>query len=72
MLAVVLAILAKLIVILRLGLRNISKRYKSHVFKDLHSITTHSDPISDKANSRFALKFKEALHINWRKSNLIG
>ena len=26
--------------------------------------------VIDKANSKFNLKIKEALHINWRKSNL--
>ena len=26
--------------------------------------------IIDKANSKFDLKIKEALHINWRKPNL--
>ena len=37
----VLAILAKLVVILKLGLRNISKRdSKPHIFKHLHSTAT--------------------------------
>ena len=73
LLAVVLAILAKLVVILELGLRD----NKSHIFKHLHSTTTCFDSynslcfkIIDKANSKFDLKIKEALHINWRKPNL--
>ena len=28
------------------------------------------DQIIDKANSKFDLKIKEALHINWRKPNI--
>ena len=50
---------------------------KSHILKHLHSITTYLDSynylsfkITDKAKSRFDSKSKEALHINWRKSNL--
>ena len=50
---------------------------KSHIFKDLHSTATCFDSynslcfkIIDKANSKFELKIKEALHINWRKPNL--
>ena len=78
MLAVVLATLAKPVVILKLGLRSISKRInKSHIFKHLHSSETCFDSynslcfkIIDKANSKFDLKIKEALHINWRKPNL--
>ena len=77
MLAVVLAILAKLVVILKLGLRNIPKRITSLIFKHLHSTATYFDSynslcfkIIDKANSIFDLKIKEAFHINWRKSNL--
>ena len=76
MLAVVLAILVKLVVILKLGLRNIKNDSNSHVFKYLHSITTCfnsynslSFKIIDKANSKFDFKIKEALHINWRKLN---
>ena len=78
MLAVVLAILAKLVIILKLGLKNISKKNnKYHIFKHLHSTTTCFDSynslclkIIDKANSKFDLKIKEALHVNWRKPNL--
>ena len=78
MLAVVLAILSKLVVILKLGLRSISKKdNKSHIFKHLRSTATRFDSynslcfkITDKANSKFDLKVKEALHINWTKPNL--
>ena len=77
MLAAVLATLAKLVVILKLGLRSISKRITSLIFKHLHSTATCFDSynslcfkIIDKANSKFDLKIKEALHINWRKSDL--
>ena len=48
---------------------------KSYIFKHLHSITTCfesfnslSFKIIDKANPKFSLKIKEALHINWRNS----
>ena len=61
MLAVVLAILPKLVVIL----------------KHLHSTAACFDSnnslcfkVIDKANSKFDLKIKEALHFNWRKPNL--
>ena len=77
MLAVVLAILAKLGVILKLGLRNISKRITSLILLNIyiprqHALTHNSlcFKIIDKANSKFDLKIKEALHINWRKPNL--
>ena len=50
------------------------KDNKSHSFKHLHSTATCLDSynslcfkIIDKANSKFDLKIKEALHINWRK-----
>ena len=74
----VVAILAKLVGILKLGLRNISEKDKnSHIFKHLNSTATCFDSynslcfkIIDKANSKFVLKIKEALHINWRKPNL--
>ena len=49
---------------------------KSHI-KYLHSNITCFDSYNslcckliDKANSKFDLKIKEALHINWRKPNL--
>ena len=57
--------------------KDIKKDNKSHIFKHLHSSTTCFDSynslcfkIIDKANSKFDLKIKEALHINWRKPNL--
>ena len=56
---------------------HIKKDNKSHIFKYLHSTATCFDSynslcfkITDKANSKFDLKIKEALHINWRKPNL--
>ena len=55
----------------------IKKDNKSHIFKYLHSIATYFDShnyllskVIAKANSKFDLKIKEALHISWRKSNL--
>ena len=49
----------------------------SHIFKHLLSTTTCFDSynslrfkINDTANSKFDFKFKEAVHINWRKPNL--
>ena len=78
MLPVVLALSAKLVVILKLGLRNvIIKDSKCHIFKHLHSIAASFDSynslsfkIIDKTNSKFDLKIKEVLHINWREPNL--
>ena len=56
---------------------HIKKDNKSHIFKHLHSTATCfysynslSFKITDEANSKFDLKIKEALHINWRKPNL--
>ena len=56
---------------------HIKKDNKSHNFKHLHSTATCFDSynslcfkIIDKANSKFDLKMKEALHINGRKPNL--
>ena len=50
---------------------------KSHIFKHLHSTAICFDSynslcfkIIDKANAKFDLKIKEALHINWRKPNV--
>ena len=75
MLAAVLATLVKRVVILKLGLRNISKRITCHIFKHLHvttacfvSYNSLSFKIIDKA--KFDLKIKEALHISWIKPNL--
>ena len=56
---------------------HIKKDNKSHIIKHLHSPETcfHSYnaicfKIIYKANSKFDLKIKEALFINWRKPNL--
>ena len=56
---------------------HIKKDKKSHICKHLRSTTTLfysynylSFKIIDKAYSKFDLKIKEDLHINWRKSNL--
>ena len=56
---------------------HMKKDNKSHIFKHLHSTATCFDSFNsrcfkmiDKANSKFDLKIKEALHINWRKPNL--
>ena len=56
---------------------HVKKDNRSRVFKHLHSSETCFDSynslcfeIIDKANSKFDLKIKEALHINWRKPNL--
>ena len=69
MLAVVLATLAKLVLILKERIEeHIKKDNMSHIFKHLHSSTTCFDSynslcfkIIDKANSKFNLKIKEAL-----------
>ena len=57
--------------------KHIKKDNKSHIFKNLHSTAIYFDlynslcfKIIDEANSKFDLKIKEALHINWRKPNL--
>ena len=56
---------------------HIKKNNKFPIFKHLHSTATCFDSynylcfkIIDKANTKFDLKIKEALHINWRKPNL--
>ena len=53
------------------------KDNKSHIFKHLHFRATFFDSynslcfkIIDKSNSKFDLKIKKALHINWRKPNV--
>ena len=50
---------------------HVKKYSKSHIFKHLHSTATCFDSsnslsfnIIDKANYKFGLKFKEAIHIN--------
>ena len=57
--------------------KHIKKDNKSHIFKHLHSTATCFDSynslcfkVIDKSNSKFDLKIKEGLHINWRKPNL--
>ena len=67
MLAVVLAMIEE----------HIKKDNKSHIFKHQHSSETCFDSyyslclkIIDKANSKFDIKIKEALHISWRKPKL--
>ena len=56
---------------------HIKKDNKFHIFKHLHSTVTCFDSYNslcikliDKANSKFDLKIKEALHIDLRKHNL--
>ena len=56
---------------------HIKKDNKSHISKHLHSIATCFDSYNslcfktiDKANSKFDLKIRKAVHINWRKPNL--
>ena len=56
---------------------HIKKDNKCHICKYLHSTATWFDSnnslcfkIIDKANSKFELRIKETLHINWRKPNL--
>ena len=75
MLAVVLAILVKLAIILKLGLRNISKRITSLIFLNIytppqHVLTYLSFKLIDKGDSKFDLKIKETSHISWIKPNL--
>ena len=62
---------------LKLGLRSISKRITSPIFLNMYTPPQHAlthkilcFKIIDKANSKFDLKIKEALHINWKKPNL--
>ena len=57
--------------------KHIKKDNKSHIFKHLHSTATCFDSynslcfkVIDKTNSKFDIKIKEALHINWKKPNL--
>ena len=57
--------------------KHIKKVNKSHIFKHIHSTATcfdsynsHCFKIIDMVNSKFDLKMKEVVHINWRKPNL--
>ena len=80
MLAVVLAALAKPVVSLKLGLRSISKRITSLIFLNIYTLPKRAlilfsynslcFKIIGKANCKFDLKIKEALHMNWRKTEL--
>ena len=71
MVAPVLGTLAKIVLILNLGLRNIWKWITSLIFLNIYTPPQHvfksynslSFKIIDKANSKFGLKDKEALHI---------
>ena len=73
MLAAVLATFTKLVIILKLGLRNISKKdNKSHISKHLPSTTacfhlynSLSFKIIRKVNLKLDLEIKEALCIKW-------
>ena len=56
---------------------HIKNNNKSHICKHLHFTATCFDSynslcfkIIDKGNSKFDLKIKDALHINWGKPNL--
>ena len=75
----VLATFAKFVVILKLGLRNISKRIETLVFLNMYTPPTTpclelynflSFKIIYKDNSKFDLKIKGALDINWKKLKL--
>ena len=70
------AVLVKLVAIFKLGLRSISKKI-SLIFLNIYTPLQHAlthiilcFKVNDKANSKFDLKIKEALHINCRKPNL--
>ena len=68
----------KLVIILKLGLRNILKTKTSLILLNICTPPQHSLThvilfllkIIDKANSKFYLQIKGALHINWGKPNL--
>ena len=56
---------------------HIKRDNKSHIFKHLHftaacvnSYNSLSYKIINKANSKYDLKIKEVLHVNWKKPNL--
>ena len=55
---------------------HIKKDSKSHILKHLHTTTcihSYNFPsfkVIDNANSKFYLKIKETLYVNWRKPNL--
>ena len=71
------AIPVKFAVILKLKLRSISKRIKSLIFLNIYTPPQLAliqiilcFKMIDKAQSKFDLKIKESLHIDWRKPNL--
>ena len=71
------AIPVKFAVILKLKLRSISKRIKSLIFFNIYTPPQLAliqiilcFKMIDKAQSKFDLKIKESLHIDWRKPNL--
>ena len=75
MLALVLAILASCHFKTRIE-EHIRKNSKSQILKHLHSTAICFDSYNSlsfkviyKANFKFDLKIKEALHINWRNPN---
>ena len=77
MLPIVPALLAKLAVIWKIGMRSISQKISSLIFLNIytppqHALTHNSlcFKVIDKANSKFYLKIKEAFHVNWRKPNI--
>ena len=80
MTAVFLGTFTKLAVVLKLGLRNISKIITILIFSNIYTQPQHAlthiifsfFKIIDKASSKFGLKIKEALHINCIKPNLNG
>ena len=74
---VVLATLVEIVIILKLGLRNLLERITNLIFLNIYTppqyALTHNSlsfKIIDKANSKFAWKLKEAVHFVWRKPNL--
>ena len=69
--------LSQYINLLALAVGAYQKYNKSHIFKHLYSAETCFESNNSrflkkiyKANSKFDLKIKEALHINWKKPNL--
>ena len=70
MLFVVLPILAKHVVILKLGLSSISTRITSLVFLNFYIPPENALLYNSLCFKVIDLKIKEALHINWKKPNL--
>ena len=75
-LAVMLAISAKLVITFPHVSVNISLQTSPHIFKHLlssgrcrQSCSTDCFEILDSAPAKFQLKLKEAMHINWEKPN---